>query len=285
MSRCSSCLLPSKLKADDRRKRNGGEKTNKTKEKVEKLRSNRASAAERGQRTHKREEILSHVREMPLGALAGATLVYLVHEVTDPRHQEEWKKGLLPYTFSSGRLLSHSMTVAIGAAQLAEGLHMEAPHYLFTAGLVHDIGKAVLDAVVGADLRSVHQLSVEEKIPMDQAERKLLGIDHAEAGANFLSNWQMAASVIDAVRWHHQPDSCPCSQTAVDLIHVADALCSSLSLTCDEAASLPSRHALARLGLDQRDAEGVLCKVLGRMEELQVLLAQSERKQDEEGSS
>jgi len=247
----------------------------------------RILAMRRADNKSKRSEILSHVNEMPLGALAGATLIYLVHEVTDPRQQDTWREGVFPYTytFSSGRLLSHSMTVAIGAAQLAEGLRMEAPQYLFTAGLVHDIGKAVLDAVVGSDLRTVHELSIKKQIPMDLAERKVLGVDHAEAGANFLSNWQVDSSVLDAVRWHHQPDHCPCDKVAVDLIHVADALCSSLTAASEEGACLPSRRALERLGLDQRDAEGVLCKVLGRMEELQgLLLAHAEKKEGEDTS-
>jgi len=223
----------------------------------------------------RREEILSHVKEMPLGALAGAALIHLVHEVTEQaeQHSQAKTRQVIPYMFSSGELLNHSISVAFGAAQLAEGLQMKTPQYLFTAALVHDIGKAVLDAVLGADAGFIHKQAVLDQISLDQAERRLLGTDHAEVGASFLANWQFSPIVIEAIHWHHQPDRCPGDKTVADLIHVADVLCQSTAITSEGPAPVPSVHSLERLGLDQRDGEIVICRALGRMDELQSLLS------------
>ena len=42
--------------------------------------------------------------------------------------------------------------------------------------------------------------------PATYAERLLFGRDHGEIGADILARWSFPAHVIEAVRFHHQPE-------------------------------------------------------------------------------
>ena len=96
------------------------------------------------------------------------------------------KQGVKGYDLPKGKLWEHSVAVAIGAEQLAKELKISAPSYLFTAGLLIDIGKLVLSSFVNVDAQPIVKLAFEKHIPIDVAERRVLGIDHNRGGSNII---------------------------------------------------------------------------------------------------
>jgi len=129
------------------------------------------------------------------------------------------------YDLPAGKLWEHSVCVAAGAEQLAEELKLEAPSHLFTAGLLHDVGKLVLGTFVDVDAGPIMALAFDEEMSFEVAEAQVLGINHAEVGAALLDSWNLPKEIVDADRWHHDPEAFPGDDTlVVDLVHVADAL-------------------------------------------------------------
>jgi len=95
-------------------------------------------------------------------------------------------------------------------AQIAEKLSRSAgglasPSTVFTAGLLHDVGKLVF-----SKLEDIHALEIRDLVqggtmsPVN-AEREILGMDHAEAGARVAERWEIPEIIAEAVRYHHAP--------------------------------------------------------------------------------
>jgi putative nucleotidyltransferase with HDIG domain len=119
------------------------------------------------------------------------------------------------------RLWQHSVAVGLtakGVCALAKR-HGQA-ETAFLTGLLHDIGKVALDTCYPEEYALVLQQVAEGAFFVD-AERAVLGMDHAEAGALLAADWSFPAAIVEVIRDHHAPrpeDFLP------NLIHLADLL-------------------------------------------------------------
>ena len=113
---------------------------------------------------------------------------------------------LAAYRLNRNEMWHHALGTALGAAALAmlDNGSVTAREQAFTAGLVHDIGKLMLNTPLKKEL---------EQLPVDgdfsnllQAEKKILGFDHTEAGAKLGESWNFPPRLVDVIRWHHQPE-------------------------------------------------------------------------------
>ena len=95
----------------------------------------------------------------------------------------------------------------------------------FTAGLLHDIGKIVLDQYFHEDFILALELSLQENIPMVEAEERILGVGHTQLGAWLSSVWNLPPNLVDAIVYHHDPMGSKDYRTLCALIHLADAFC------------------------------------------------------------
>ena len=183
--------------------------------------------------------------------------------------------ALAGYDLIPGQLLQHAIAVAVGTEELGKALHLRVPAYTFTAGVLHDIGKTVLSMLLEVEGQEVVDLAYQDGIPFEEAERKVLGTDHAEVGAHLLAHWQLPAAIVETVRWHHQPDGVGYSLLrGVDLVHVADtlALAEGIGAGIDGLNYRPSAESLSRLKMNMTLIERVMCATLGRLDSLSELL-------------
>lgn len=125
----------------------------------------------------------------------------------------------------SWRLWDHCLTVAAGTEQLCKAMEIEIPKYAFTCGFLHDLGKAVFEKHLDIYSDAILERAEMERISVDEAERRMYGIDHMEIGAIILQKWNMPKTIVDTVRWHHLPESYPGDDfLLIDLVHIADAI-------------------------------------------------------------
>jgi putative nucleotidyltransferase with HDIG domain len=101
----------------------------------------------------------------------------------------------------------------------------------YTAGLFHDIGILILDRYFTAEYETVLDAGCKEQLPLFQAEKKTLGIDHGEIGAHLCRNWRLPDGIAEAVTWHHFPDGCrEADRKLCQLVNIANFTCSALGL-------------------------------------------------------
>ncbi len=109
------------------------------------------------------------------------------------------------YDLDTGALWRHSVSCAILTEIVARRIQREPDSRLFTAGLLHDMGKVVLSAYVRETFEAIKVLVREQGYSFVAAEREVLGIDHAELGGLIAEKWEFPPAIIAAVRYHHTP--------------------------------------------------------------------------------
>lgn len=121
----------------------------------------------------------------------------------------------------------HSVAVGVTASRLSGGSEQLCASSSFVLGLLHDIGKLVLDRTSRALFSRAVRASQEQKIPLHEAERLFLGCDHAAVAGELLTAWGFPSELIEPVRWHHQPARCdPAHRPHAILLQTADWICS-----------------------------------------------------------
>lgn len=178
-------------------------------------------------------------------------------------------KAVPGYELSSGELWRHSIAVSVAAEGLIKELNLPASDEIFTAALLHDVGKLILGSFLKDDLEQIERVA-SGGIPFEAAEQEVLGTDHAEIGAEILKNWSLPSEIVSAVRWHHTPDSAPETNTLIDVVHVANVLCLMIGVGVGREGLHyePSPSATKRLGLKTSHLEVVASHTLQWISEL-----------------
>ncbi|MEN8007607.1 MAG: HDOD domain-containing protein [Candidatus Krumholzibacteriota bacterium] len=185
------------------------------------------------------------------------------------------RKPVKGYDMGSNGLWHHSIATAICAEQLAGTLDFSNPEEAFTAGLLHDMGKILLGTFVEIDDEPIKNLVENESLSFNEAERRVLGIDHAEAAAELLQYWKLPENVVAAARWHHDPDQADEKhRDIVDLVHVADILCIRMGwgIGTDGPLYCLNNEVEERLGVDAQVEDIVTDKVGAAIDDLQGIL-------------
>lgn len=181
------------------------------------------------------------------------------------------------YDLPPGELWRHSIAVSVAAELLVKELKIQAPEETFTAALLHDVGKIALSDVLKDNVEAINTIS-SEGIPFLFAENEVLGTNHAEIGAQILKTWSLPENIVNAVRWHHDPDSAEESQILIDIVHIADVLCLMIGIGVGREGLRykPSSGATERLGVANKHLEIVASKTLQSVSELSGLLESSQ---------
>ncbi len=155
------------------------------------------------------------------------------------------------YSLCKGGLFFHAVGVGTMAENIAGFCKKSTPKHAYAAGLLHDIGKVVLDQFVsrGAPLffRNMNQ---EEETGMT-TEKKLLGINHCEAGSFLAKRWQFSAALNDVIIHHHRPENATKNTELVCIVYLADLLMAKFGagLEREKVHAEPLDYALDLLGM------------------------------------
>jgi putative nucleotidyltransferase with HDIG domain len=178
------------------------------------------------------------------------------------------------YDLPAGDMWRHSIAVSLAAEALVKGKKKIDTEDVFTPALLHDVGKLVLGTFVKEELEAIESIAAKG-VPFVVAENMILGTDHAEIGARILAYWNLPADIINAVRWHHDPDSSDVSSAQVDVVYLANLLCQ-ISGTSGQAAGHAielSPTVIERLGIQLDQFDRISEKVAHWVEELTDALA------------
>ena len=118
------------------------------------------------------------------------------------------------------------------------------------------MGKLVLGKFVKAVQPKIDSLVVKG-VPFVFAEKEALKTDHAEIGALILSKWSFPDDLVNAVRWHHNPEGLKNSHLHPDIVYLANLLCHSNgdSESDEEQLNMPYSSVLDRLRIDSEQYE------------------------------
>jgi putative nucleotidyltransferase with HDIG domain len=145
----------------------------------------------------------------------------------------------------------HSIATAACAKVLARQMRFN-QDYAFTAGLLHDIGRLVLVSCFPNQYSITLAYREEHDCYLLEAERKVLGVDHVDAGMALAEHWNFSDTMRLAIGGHHDPEA-PGAGFLATIIHVADAIVHALDLAQvrDDLVPPVSTVAWTALGLDE----------------------------------
>ena len=127
--------------------------------------------------------------------------------------------------FSLKNFWWHALRCAFLAKHMAFEMGICQPDEAFLAGLLHDIGKAVLWVNCKKTYEALLATSGNDKDRLLAGEAQM-GATHAEVGAWLLDRWRLDPSIADCVRHHHeQPERIAQAFAMVQIVHVANLLC------------------------------------------------------------
>jgi putative nucleotidyltransferase with HDIG domain len=159
------------------------------------------------------------------------------------------------YSLCKGGIYYHAISTAIIAEKLAGLTGKISPYLAYTAGLLHDIGKVVLDQYIYADFPLFYRQINEEGKNLIEVEKNMLGIDHTEAGSELAHSWSLPESLIEAITYHHKPENTVQNSELVHIVYLADLLMSrfntSLELERLNTEALASRLKTIGFSIDR----------------------------------
>ncbi|OGQ96037.1 MAG: hypothetical protein A2521_14280 [Deltaproteobacteria bacterium RIFOXYD12_FULL_57_12] len=128
------------------------------------------------------------------------------------------------YSLMRGGMYQHSLGVARTAKVIAKYLGLVDEGTAYTAGLLHDIGKVILDHYLHDSLPLFYHDILHGDGDFVKTEQSILGVDHQQIGARLAANWNLPATLTEVVAMHHCPDQATLNPDLVHLVHLADVL-------------------------------------------------------------
>jgi len=136
-----------------------------------------------------------------------------------------FEKGQGGYDLGEGELWRYSVSSALMAQDLAEKRRLSNIPLIFTSALLKDTGKVILHTYVKKSFKDITKLVQKKDLTFIEAEKEIIGIDHAELGARVAERWNFSPAMVDIIRNHHRPDKAPPDDLSIPIVYLADSIC------------------------------------------------------------
>ncbi len=108
--------------------------------------------------------------------------------------------------FKLGEFWQHSIGVAMGADTIAKHVRLQKQTDVFTAGLVHDMGKIALAQIAPQNLVEACNYAQSFETSLEEAERQVGSPMHTEIGGLLAKKWKLPSAIEACVKYHHTFD-------------------------------------------------------------------------------
>ncbi len=179
--------------------------------------------------------------------------------------------------FSRKKFWAHSLACAVISRELAMRMRkftLFDPEECFCAGLIHDIGRIVLDQYFHENFIKALQKARDEKISLLQAEQDLFGFTHTEVGDWLTTRWELPHDIRIPIVHHHTPSRTPNSQEITTLVHLADSICFEIGYILPDLDVKPELDLvmIAKLGFTPEDIEQVKIRAKDEIDKFQAAM-------------
>lgn len=175
-------------------------------------------------------------------------------------------------SYDRRNLWRHLVATGVCSRMIALRQRIEGHANAFLAGLLHDVGIVLFDQYRHEEFHKVIA-GLNASKPLVEFERQIVPWDHTELGWIMGERWKLPEVALAAIRWHHDPSSCPPPhQIVVHCVAVANWVCSSrgISSVGTNLVGIPP-GTLAALRLETRDVSVFVEDLDGEIERNQHL--------------
>jgi putative nucleotidyltransferase with HDIG domain len=136
------------------------------------------------------------------------------------------------YDLREGQLWQHSVATAMLAETAARRLGSKRGLTIYTAGLLHDIGKAVLSFYVKTYLDAILVLMSRKGLSLLDAEQDTLGMNHQQLGMMLAKRWRFPPEVGAGIGYHHCPERAKAHQDVATAVYVGNRTAIAMGFGC-----------------------------------------------------
>ena len=183
-------------------------------------------------------------------------------------------KENIGYEVREDAMWKYAVSSAMIAKQIAARLEIGNRNTIFTAALLKDIGKTVLDRFIADRFDKINFLVQNHNLSFQEAEKKVVGVDHADLGGSIAKMWKFSPKMVKIIRHHHLNDESMKKDREVLAVYLADCICMMMGFAvgADGLAYRFHRHAAQELGLTADDISDMIAEFTFQMEEVETLL-------------
>jgi len=108
-------------------------------------------------------------------------------------------------------LWDHSYKTAFYAYNIAKNFNRKNKDLLddaYVGGILHDMGKIIFSDIHPKLLDRINNFCIEKELQRDLFEDLAAGLNHAEIGGLVAEKWNFPQSLIESIRFHHEPQKC-----------------------------------------------------------------------------
>jgi len=199
----------------------------------------------------------------------------LVRAVQTAGISKFYKTTAKGYVSVAADLWEHSVAVALMSQIISKKVYGREDSVLYTAALLHDVGKIIMGAYVHESIEKINNLVDRRKCSFLEAEETVIGINHAEMGGKISGHWNLPEEICDAISFHHRPDIL--ERNSVDMqwiVHLADQLCMMMGIGngIDGLAYRGVSDVLRKFDLREKDLEANMINLLDDLQSARNLL-------------
>lgn len=178
------------------------------------------------------------------------------------------------YGLHEGELWKHAVSSALISRDLAEKKGSQHKQMIFTAALLKDIGKVILDRFVKDSFSRIENLVAQKGYSFRAAEKKVIGIDHAELGGLVAEMWEFSPKMVSMIRNHHLSDEKARDDLENQILYVADNICMmmGIGIGVDGLAYRFHKDVLKKLGVTQIDLQEIIASFGDEIKKVEGLL-------------
>ncbi len=177
------------------------------------------------------------------------------------------KNQLKGYPTQDNTLWEHSLVAAVSAELIAERLGFSDKEQAYIGGLLHDMGKIILDPYVKKSKEEIEQ-RLKEGQNILAIEKQLFGFNHAEVGGMIAESWDLPLSIKEAITYHHNPTEAKEEVMLALITYLANNLAGAICPVGFITEPSSDSKLLQEVGLTPADTEEITLKILAAKEEI-----------------
>ena len=179
------------------------------------------------------------------------------------------------YGLHEGVMWKHAVSSAIISKEICKKTSLGNKNIIFTAALLKDIGKTVLDRYVSNSFEKIINLVKKKGYSFREAEKKVIGIDHGELGAMIATEWKFSPKMINIIRHHHLSDESQQKNTDIAIVYLADCVCMMMGVGIGEDGLAYRFHGdvIKSLNITHEDIAMIIADFTQEMQKVEKLIS------------
>lgn len=167
------------------------------------------------------------------------------------------------YGLGREELWKQSQICAVTARLVAKKVKYNKPDAAYTAGLLCDIGKVILDYYLRAEYQTIVDRVKDENKTFLEVEQEVLGFDHGQVGAKIAEKWKLSEELVEAIACHHSPENAVIDPKMTAITHISNGILMmmGLHLGIDGLAYNISSNAMELLKLNEEMLYKIMSEV------------------------